>query len=155
MASNYDPAPLVASLTRETTIARIPAANLVGGIDALAAQVGGGESLGLLVTDETAAALCLANRHAAIRAAAVADADEVSAVSRAIGANVLVVSPADRGTAALTAVARAFCRQGPQPCPAALRSVLKRAAANGGRQPHGHIAPPYLTARTEEPPRTD
>lgn len=128
VACHYDPAPLVASLTREVTIARIPASDLVGGVDALAARVGCGGWLGLLVTEQTAAALCLANRHAEVRAAAVAGAEEVDEVTRAIGANVLVVSPADRGTAALAAVARAFCQQGPQPCPAALHSALHRPA---------------------------
>jgi hypothetical protein len=124
--TTYDPAPLVASLARETTVAEIPAVDLMSGIAALADRVGCGASLGLLVTDQTAAALCLANRDPAIRAAAVRDAADVAAVVQEIGANVLVVNPAQRGTAALAAIARAFCQQGPQPCPAALRDALGR-----------------------------
>jgi hypothetical protein len=126
VATTYDPAPLVASLARDTTVAEIPAVDLISGIAALADRVGCGGSLGLLVTDQTTAALCLANRDPAIRAAAVTDPADVAAVAQEIGANVLLVNPAQRGTAALAAIARAFCRQGPQPCPTALRDALGR-----------------------------
>jgi hypothetical protein len=126
VATTYDPAALVASLARETTVAEIPAVDLISGIAALADRVGCGGSLGLLITDQTAAALCLANRDPAIRAAAVTDVAEVAAVVQEIGANLLLVNPAQRGTAALTAIARAFCQQGPQPCPTALRDALGR-----------------------------
>ena len=124
--TTYDPAALVASLARETTVAEIPAVDLISGIAALADRVGCGGSLGLLITDQTATALCLANRDPAIRAAAVTDTAEVAAVVQEIGANLLLVNPAQRDTAALTAIARAFCQQGPQPCPTALRDALRR-----------------------------
>jgi hypothetical protein len=131
VAANYDPAPLVASLAPVANVVETAADDWTAGIDALAAHVGGDAALALLVTDRVAATLCLANRYPHIRAAAVRDAAEVSAVTRAIGVNMLVVDPAECGTATLTAIAHRFCQIGPQPCPAALDHALDRAMQSG------------------------
>lgn len=87
----------------------------------LAEQVRLGGSLGVLVTEQTHAALCLANRHAGVRAAWGGCVKGVEKAKQAIGANVLVVSPKGKSTAELEQMLQAFVRAGVPACPAILQ----------------------------------
>ena len=74
-------------------------------------------TLGLFITDDVAAALCLANRRQGVRAAAVANAAGAADAVRSIGANLLVVSPRGRNLFELKSLATRFCRGWPRECP--------------------------------------
>ncbi|MBM4093641.1 MAG: hypothetical protein FJ276_30175 [Planctomycetes bacterium] len=68
-------------------------ADLQGAVCHVAQAVTDPQRVAILLTDDRLAALCLANRHAAVRAAAARSADCVRAAVQEIGANVLVVDP--------------------------------------------------------------
>jgi len=92
--------------------------------DLLAVRVRDGATLGVVLTPEVAAALCLANRLPGVRAVSAADPGAVTETARAVGANVLVVDPRGKGLFPLKQVLSAFCRQGPWPCPKVLQPRL-------------------------------
>jgi hypothetical protein len=81
-------------------------------------------SLGVLWTRHTAAGLCLANRHAAIRAVLSAGVSATSVAVATVGANVLVVDPAAGTLYEKKQVMREFCLGGVRECPEELRNVL-------------------------------
>jgi hypothetical protein len=120
----FDVSPLLATLANLTRVARIDAADLLRAVDPLVDRIRTGDWLGLLVTDQPAAALCLANRQPGIRAAQVFDPDAVGPTAAAVGANLLVVEPARGATAQVARIASAFCRVGIQPCPEVFRDRL-------------------------------
>ena len=96
---------------------------LIRSTDALAAAVKRPETLGLLVTGQTAAALWLANRHAGVRAIYGCSPSGVGAGAEAAGANVLVA-----GTSTplfeLRQMVLGFCRGGVKECPEVFRERL-------------------------------
>jgi hypothetical protein len=73
--------------------------------------------IGLVLTDRPAVALCLANRRASIRAAWGVSVSSVRAATEQIGANLLVVNPAEHGFSELRGMIREFLRGG-HDCPA-------------------------------------
>ncbi|NLF73109.1 MAG: hypothetical protein GX575_29075 [Candidatus Anammoximicrobium sp.] len=79
--------------------------------------------IGLVLTDLPAVALCLANRHAGIRAAWGVNATAVREAMQLIGANLLVVKPAPHGVQELRAMIRAFV-SGRHDCPESYRHAL-------------------------------
>jgi ribose 5-phosphate isomerase RpiB len=81
--------------------------------------------LGLLICQGTIAAVCLANRHRSVRAAAAADMDAAREAMETVGANLLVVDPERIPRAEFIRLATFFCRQGPRPCPEELRTRLE------------------------------
>ena len=68
--------------------------------------------IGLVLTDRPAVALCLANRRASIRAAWGVSAASVRAATEQIGANLLVVNPAEHGFSELRGMIREFLLPG-------------------------------------------
>ena len=62
-------------------------------ISELCQRLARGESLGLLLTSQVAAAVCLANRHARVRAAEARCATSAREATRTLGINLLVVNP--------------------------------------------------------------
>lgn len=79
---------------------------------------------GVIVTEEPAAALILANRNFGIRAILATSPREVQAAAAAIGANGLVVDPRGRGRFELISIVRAFAAAGWRNPPEALRKAL-------------------------------
>jgi hypothetical protein len=79
--------------------------------------------IGLVLTDRPAVALCLANRHTAIRAAWGVNAASVRDATSLIGANLLVVDPALHGVRELRAMIREF-RSGRHDCPEDYRRAV-------------------------------
>jgi hypothetical protein len=80
-------------------------------------DVAGGTTLGLFITDDAAAALCIANRASGVRAASAASRGDAAEVIRSIGANLLVVSPRGRTLFEMKSVVARFCRGWPRECP--------------------------------------
>ena len=86
--TDFDPAALVAGLTREGLKVEHAASDcLIAATDQLAAEVARPDTLGVLLTRHTAAGLCLANRLGGVRAVAGVDAPAVAAAAAAVGAN--------------------------------------------------------------------
>lgn len=77
----------------------------------------------IIVTQHLAPAVCLANRHAGVRAVAGRDAPTLASDAAAVGANVAVIDPS-AGLFALKRSALAFLEQGPWECPEAFRERL-------------------------------
>jgi ribose 5-phosphate isomerase RpiB len=90
----------------------------------LAIQVGQANTLGLLLTRYTAAALCLANRQAGVRAVTAQDAATVRRSAKSVGANLLVADPEAGSLFALRQMATEFCRDGVRQCPEVFRKRL-------------------------------
>ena len=121
----FDPASLV-SVLRDQAIEVLPHRLdcLIRSSDWLWEQLQTPHTLGLMLTRHVAAALCVANRVAKIRAVTGRDAAEVAAAAEAVGANVLVLSPRGLSPFVLRQTITAFCRNGVRPCPKALEARL-------------------------------
>lgn len=123
--TTYDAAALTESLGGEGLAVETQTSDcLIRTADLLAARVRDGATLGVVLTPDAAAALCLANRLPAVRAIAAADPGVVEESARAVGANVLVVDPRGKGIFPLKQIISAFGRSGPWPCPKVLQPRL-------------------------------
>lgn len=117
-AATYEPAPLVSALEREGYAVELHRMEcLIRAADQLAADLKSGSTMGLLVTAHPAAAVCLANRHAGVRAILGTRADRVAGEAVSVGANLLAIDPAAMGFFALKQIASQFLRGGPRRCP--------------------------------------
>ena len=97
---------------------------LIRAVDELAKEVAGRRSLGVLLTRHAAAAVCLANRQAGVRAIRGATPEAVAADAAAVGANVLVVDTSAAGFFAVRQVIGRFLRGGVRECPEVFRKQL-------------------------------
>ncbi|HPM80420.1 MAG TPA: hypothetical protein PLF81_06950 [Candidatus Anammoximicrobium sp.] len=79
--------------------------------------------IGLVLTDRPAVALCLANRRANIRAAWGVSVASVREATKLIGANLLVLNPAQHGVSELRGMIREFL-SGRRDCPEDYRRAL-------------------------------
>jgi hypothetical protein len=123
--TSYDPAPLVKALADEGySVATQNMDCLIASTDRMKEELRGGPALGLLLTKHAAAAMCLANRLAGIRAVRGARVEEVAAESAAIGANVLVVAPEAQGFFPMRQMVVQFLRGGSRECPKVFRERL-------------------------------
>jgi len=121
----FDPAPLGSALKKSGIVLEAQRSDcLIASTDALAAAVKEPDTLGLLVTRHTAAALCLANRHAGVRAIYACSAPGVAAGAEAVGANLLVADAA-APFFELRQMVAAFTRGGVKPCPDVFRERLQ------------------------------
>ena len=98
---------------------------MIASTDKLAAAVATGQSMGLFWTRHTAAGLCLANRHASIRAVLAGSVATTAAAVAAVGANVLVIDPTIGTTYEKKQMLREFCLGGVRECPEALKEILE------------------------------
>jgi hypothetical protein len=90
----------------------------------LAADLAAGSAMAIVVTAHPAAALCLANRHAKVRAILGTRADSVAGDAAAVGANLLIIDPAGLGFFAVKQIADRFLRGGPRECPEVFKKRL-------------------------------
>jgi hypothetical protein len=97
---------------------------LIAATDRLAEAVAAPGALGLLLTRHTAAALCLANRHAGVRAVSGGDTPAALAAVEAVGANLLVLDPAGLTLFQLKKMVAGFFRGGVRDCPDVLAGRL-------------------------------
>ncbi len=121
----HDPAPLVQALAGEGIAVESRRADcLIAATDQLAGELRPGGVLGVLLTRHAAAALCLANRLAGVRAVRATAADEAVADAEAVGANLLVIDPAAQGSFLTRKMALRFLHGGPRECPEVFRQRL-------------------------------
>lgn len=97
---------------------------LLAATDQLAGELAKGNTLGVLLTPHTAAAVCLANRLTGVRAVLASDTNSIKADTSAVGANLLIVDPQRVGFFKLSGMVGEFCRSGVRPCPEVFRKRL-------------------------------
>jgi ribose 5-phosphate isomerase RpiB len=120
-----DPAALAEALGREgVEVCRLTSDCLIAATDQLAGEVTRPGTLGLLWTRHTAAGLCLANRHPALRAVLASDRPGTAAAVQAVAANVLVLDPAAVSGFQQRQIVGEFCRGGVHPCPEKFKNRL-------------------------------
>ena len=111
--TRHDPAAAVQMLAQEGIDVQTETSDcMIASTDKLAAAVAPGQSLGLLWTRHTAAGLCLANRHAGVRAVLATGVSATAAAVSAVGANVLVVDPTVGTAYEKKQILRDFCLGG-------------------------------------------
>ena len=116
--TDFDPAALVAGLTREGfQVEPSDVGCLISATDLLASETAKADALGVLLTRHTAAGLCLANRLGGVRAVTGVDAPAVATAAGAMGANLLVVDPHAGTFFQLKQMVTEFGRNGIRPCP--------------------------------------
>jgi hypothetical protein len=91
------------------SVQRVPNSGLAGVVSELCDAVALGGNLGLLITEEWAAALCLANRRRGVRAATAQCVAEVEEASTAIAMNLLVLRSVGLSTWQLQRIVQKFC----------------------------------------------
>lgn len=124
-ATAYDPAPLAAALHREGMAVESRSSDcLIRATDELAAGSASGKTTSILLTAYPAPALCLANRHAGVRAVLGTRADTVARDAGSVGANLLVVDPTSLEFFAVKQIAGRFVQGGPRECPEVFRGRL-------------------------------
>lgn len=122
--TSYEPASLVTMLRGDGwQVERLPQLGLIRVVEKLCEPIVKGGQFGLLITEQTAAALCLANRHRGVRAAHGSDAKAVAAANAALAVNLLVIDPTGKNQFELKQMTRA-CLSGPSNCSAELREKL-------------------------------
>lgn len=125
VVSRFDPTALVSALKSNGVLTEPESMDcLIAATGRLAAEVQKPNTLGMLLTRHTAAALCLANRHRNVRAILGTDAAAVAVSVAAVGANVLVADPTAAGFSQLKQAVLEFNRGGPRQCPAVFRGEL-------------------------------
>lgn len=118
-----EPTPLAAGLSADgLEVQRVAATDLPAIIALLAQQLS--TSRGLLVTDETALAVCLANRTPGVRAALIGKTAEIDRAASSLSPNLLVVDPEGRSVFELRQLVRHWLRSPEPACPAALAPYL-------------------------------
>lgn len=90
-------------------VERIAHVSLPGTVADLSSSVSLSGNLGVLITDETAAALCLANRHRGVRAATAAEVVELETAWKAIAVNLLILNPRGTSSWKLMQIAQRYC----------------------------------------------
>ncbi|NLE38681.1 MAG: hypothetical protein GX621_11705 [Pirellulaceae bacterium] len=120
-----DPGGLVASLTTGGIAAESQAFDcLIRAVDAAADRASNGRAFAVVLTPDTAAALCLANRLSGVRAVSASCPTGVIEAAQAVGGNVLVVDPRGKGVFQLKQIISAFCREKSWACPKVLEARL-------------------------------
>jgi hypothetical protein len=123
--TEYCPASLVNLLSRDgVRIERAPQIGLIGVVDEICEQVAKGGQLGLLMTGQPAAALCLANRQRGVRASLGHNVRATADAVATIAVNLLVVDPAEKSLFELRQIVRTWLRGGRGNCPAAFAERL-------------------------------
>jgi hypothetical protein len=97
---------------------------LIRASEELAKGVAGGRALGVLLTRHAAAAMCLANRQAGVRAIRGTTPEAVSTDAGAVGANVLIVDTSAVGFFPARQMIGRFLRGGVRECPEVFRKQL-------------------------------
>jgi len=114
----------LAAVTAETAAAeRIDRDCVLEVVRHVSQAVAGQGRIGVVLTDRPAVALCLANRQSSVRAAWGVSIASVREAAKLIGANLLVVNPAQHGLYELRGMIREFVG-GRHECPKAYRPAL-------------------------------
>ncbi|MEX2112106.1 MAG: RpiB/LacA/LacB family sugar-phosphate isomerase [Pirellulales bacterium] len=121
----YDSSTLVTLLKSEgVSIEQVASHDMIQAVEQLCERVVRGNSRGLMLCRQTAAALCLANRRHGVRAALAASPTAVAEATASIAANVLILNPAGQTTFEWKRLLRVWLSTGRSDCPAELRERL-------------------------------
>jgi hypothetical protein len=106
--TDYEPAGLVQMLKHQgINTERIAQCGLISAVDELVDAAARGGKIGVLLTGQTAAALCLANRTKGVRAVIAQGAAAVRTARTTVAANLLVTDPQGRSKHELAGIIRA------------------------------------------------
>jgi len=120
-----EPAVLVRSLVQEgTEVERLANTGLAGVAGEMCDGVAKGGQLGLLMTDQSTAAVCLANRQPGVRAALGLDKCQIATAVAEVGVNFLVIAPQRHGLFEIKQMVKEFLTGGPRVCPKDLQERL-------------------------------
>jgi hypothetical protein len=123
--TTFDAAGFVSSLRqRGATVSLAGAGEITRVISQLTTDILRSQHIALLLTDQPALAVCLANRTRGARAFSADNEEDVRRGMAAIGANLLVLEPRGRSLFQLTRLAAAFIDAESHECPAAYREAL-------------------------------
>ena len=125
VSNRWDFAPLVNMLRRDgLTVTAERSDCLIQSTDHLAEQATGGAAVGVVLSTHPAMALCLANRHAGVRAVVARQRDQAAAEIADVGANVIVLDQTSLPLFNLKQIIADFARGGVRPCPESLSERL-------------------------------
>jgi hypothetical protein len=120
--TDFAPAEMLRTLNQTGLTAQtIEPMNLIETIHRLATLLASPTNRAVLFTSRPAAAICLANRRSEVRAALAYSAAAVDEAIKQIGANLLVVRPAEHSRHQLRRLVIAYARSPRGECPAELR----------------------------------
>ncbi len=123
--TNYEPVKLIHSLNQlGATVVRLANVGLAAVIGELTDEVAKNGQTGLLLTSQTVAAVCLANRIRGVRAVTGESRAKIASAVIAVGANLLVLDPAKRGEWEVKQIVADFVRGAPRKCPEGLKHIL-------------------------------
>ena len=106
------------------TMETVECDGLADTVDRLAERVTHEAVVAAVATSRPAAAVCLANRHAGVRAATASSTDDVQRAVEEIGANVLVLGLVGMSTYEMQTAVRRFAELTPRGCPSEFASRL-------------------------------
>lgn len=125
LGSKTDPKPLADELARLGMAVDLQTFDcLVRATDDMARRLADGGTVGVLLSNYGAVAICLANRHQGVRAVLASDESRTATDAVSVGANALVLEPRRMAPETMRQIVTAFCRQGPGACPEELRERL-------------------------------
>ena len=123
--TKHDPTAMVRKLTDQgIQVQQLARSGLTVVVQELVDLVGRGGCGGMLLTENTTPALCMANRHRGVRAGLGVDLSSVKEVIRSVGANLLVMNPHATGPNLQWQMALEFCRAGDRLCPPEYANAL-------------------------------
>lgn len=125
VSRRFDASDLFGYLSQHLHVNQLNRTDLVNAVNELARKVCTGDCLGLLLTEQSAPAICLANRLQSVRAVEAHDTQTTCAAAESVGANLLVVNPLRTDRSELKRMAETFCLRGVQPCPQAYKKQLE------------------------------
>ncbi len=120
------PASLEDYLDRAKVTAQfVEACDLPGAVEQLVQGIETEQALAVLLTEQAAAALCLANRCRHVRAIQAADLPSLRQAAPQVGANLLTIDPRGLSHVQLVRLITEFVNAGPYACPETFSSLTK------------------------------
>lgn len=107
-------------------VQRLPAGVLPNVVERMIGELKQNNRLGLLVTDQPVAALCLANRQGNVRAALGCSTEAAREAVETIGTNLLVIDPRKKSHHELRGIARQFAAGGSRECPESWKPFFEK-----------------------------
>jgi ribose 5-phosphate isomerase RpiB len=124
--SRFDTSGLVRVLEkRGIAVTQVTTDEARDAIESISRAIRESGKLGVVLTNRVATAVCVANRHREVRAAAASNRGEIENIIRELGANLLVIDTARRGMSEIERMVTAFVASPQRDCPAALKSMLE------------------------------
>ena len=125
LGSRIDPKPLAEELERQGIAVDMQQFDcLIRANDDMARRLAGAGTVGVMLSNYGAIAMCLANRHQGVRAILASNESRTAADAVSVGANMLVLEPRQIAPDAMRQIVAAFCLEGPGDCPKELQDRL-------------------------------